>query len=241
MPTEVKGVVELLKASKEFAPDLLKQYQTEVGNALSTVVSKARGFIPANASLLSGWSKPLSSDAANYRAFPKFDSGEAKRKIGYKTTPTRANRAGWSYLARIVNASAGGAIYETAGRKNESGQPNYKRKSLVYRTSGPYYNKGAFQINYYEEKNNSYRKGFNNSLNPNAGKQFINSLNSTSQLVNARPKGLVGNPGRKSTGRAIYRAWAEDEGKANAAVLKAIEKAASNFEKKGFVFRGRAK
>jgi hypothetical protein len=239
MPTEVKGVVELLKASKEFAPDLLKQYQTEVGNALSTVVTKARGFIPANASLLSGWSKPLSSDAANYRAFPKFDSGEAKRKIGYKTTPTKANKAGWSYLARIVNASAGGAIYETAGRKNKDGQPNYKRKSVVYRTGGN--GPGDFQINYYEEKDNSYRKGFNNSLNPNAGKQFINSLNSTGQLVNARPKGLTGNPGRKSTGRAIYRAWAEDEGKANAAVLKAIETAGFNFEKKGFVFRGRAK
>jgi hypothetical protein len=239
MPTEVKGVVELLKASKEFAPDLLKQYQTEVGNALSTVVTKARGFIPADASLLSGWSKSLSSDAANYRAFPKFNSGEAKRKIGYKTTPTRANKAGWSYLARIVNASAGGAIYETAGRKNKDGQPNYKRKSVVYRTGGN--GPGDFQINYYEEKDNSYRKGFNNSLNPNAGKQFINSLNSTGQLVNARPKGLVGNPGRKSTGRAIYRAWAEDEGKANAAVLKAIETAGFNFEKKGFVFRRRAK
>jgi hypothetical protein len=239
MPTEVKGVVELLKASKEFAPDLLKQYQTEVGNALSTVVTKARGFIPADASLLSGWSKPLSSDAANYRAFPKFNSGEAKRGIGYKTTPSRANKAGWSYLVRIVNASAGGAIYETAGRKNKDGQPNYKRKSVVYRTggSGP----GDFEINYYEEKDNSYRKGYNNSLNPNAGKQFINSLNSTGQLVNARPKGLVGNPGRKSTGRAIYRAWAEDEGKANAAVLKAIEKAGFNFNKKGFVFRGNKK
>jgi hypothetical protein len=238
MPTEVKGVVELLKASKEFAPDLLKQYQTEVGNALSTVVTKARGFIPANASLLSGWSKPLSSDAANYRAFPKFDSGEAKRKIGYKTTPTRANKAGWSYLARIVNASAGGAIYETAGRKNKDGQPNYTKGGLVYRTANN--GLGDMQI-YYLAAQKSYRKGYNNSLNPNAGKQFINSLNSSGELVNARPKGLVGNPGRKSTGRAIFRAWAEDEGRANAAVLKAIEKAAANFEKKGFVFRGGAK
>jgi hypothetical protein len=238
MPTEVKGVVELLKASKEFAPDLLKQYQMEVGNALSTVVTKARGYIPADAALLSGWSKPSSSLSANYRAFPKFESGEAKRKIGYKTTPTKANRAGWSYLARIVNASAGGAIYETAGRLNKDGQPLYKRKSVVYRTgsNGP----GDFQINYYEEKDNSYRKGYNNSLNPNAGKQFLKSLNSSGELVNARPKGLVGNPGRKSTGRAIYRAWAEDEGRANAAVMKAIATAANNFEKKGFVFRRKA-
>jgi hypothetical protein len=239
MPTEVKGVVELLKASKEFAPDLLKQYQTEVGNALSTVVTKARGFIPANAALLSGWSRPISSDAINYRPFPKFDSGEAKRKIGYKTTPSKPNKAGWSYLARIVNASAGGAIYETSGRKNPDGRPAFQRMKLVYRTSGANYKQGAFDINYYEG-NAIGSKKFSNSNNPKAGKQFIDSLNSTGKLVNARPKGIVGNPGRKFTGRAIYRAWAEDEGKANAAVLKAIEKAGTNFEKKGFVFRRRA-
>ena len=240
MPVEVKGVVELLKASKEFAPDLLKQYQSEVGHALSTVVSKARGYIPANAALLSGWSKPSSSESANYRPFPKYDSGEAKRKIGYKTTPTRANRAGWSYLARIVNASAAGAIYETSGRKNPQGRPPFQRTKMVYRTSGANYKQGAFDINYYEGQAIGSKK-YSNSNNPNAGKQFIDSLNNTGKLVNARPKGLVGNPGRKFTGRAIYRAWAEDEGKANAAVLKAIETAATNFEKKGFVFRGRAK
>lgn len=240
MPTEVKGVVELQKALKEFAPDLLTQYRSEVGNALFTVVNKARGFIPANGALLSGWSKPLSSENINYRPFPKFDSGEAKRKIGYKTTPSRANRSGWSYLARIVNASAAGAIYETSGRKNPQGRPPFQQTKLVYRTSGENYDRGAFNINYYKGSAIGSKK-YSNSNNPNAGKQFIDSLNSTGKLVNARPKGIVGNPGRKFTGRAIYRAWAEDQGRANAAVLKAIDNAAKSFEKKGLVFRGRAK
>lgn len=240
MPTEVKGVVELQKACKEFAPDLLKQYQSRVGNALSTVVSKARGFIPADAALLSGWSKPLSSESINYRPFPKYDANEARRKIGYKTTPSRPNKSGWSYLARIVNASAAGAIYETSGRKNPAGRPAFQRTKLVYRTSGENYKQGAFDINYFEG-NAIGSKKYSNSNNPNAGKQFIDSLNSTGKLVNARPKGIVGNPGRKFTGRAIYRAWAEDQGKANAAVLKAIADTATAFEKKGFVFRGRAK
>jgi hypothetical protein len=233
MPTEVKGALELRKAIRKFSPELAKETRKELASLLAPIVKTARGFIPSQAPI-SGWGK-----ASSNGRFPEWSSAEAKRGIGYKTTPSRANKAGWSYLVRIVNASAGGAIYETAGRKNKDGQPNYKRKSVVYRTggSGP----GDFEINYYEEKDNSYRKGFNNSLNPNAGKQFINSLNSTGQLVNARPKGLTGNPGRKSTGRAIYRAWAEDEGKANAAVLKAIETAGFNFQKKGFVFRGKAK
>ena len=73
------------------------------------------------------------------------------------------------------------------------------------------------------------RNGFNNSLNPNAGKQFLANLNSTGQLVNARPKGLVGSPGRKLTGRLIFRAWAEDNGRANAAVIKALETASAMF------------
>ena len=240
MPTEVAGVVELQKACREFAPDLLKQYQNQVGNALATVVTKARGFIPANAALLSGWSKPLSSESINYRPFPKYDAGEARRKIGYKTTPSKPNRSGWSYLARIVNASAAGAIYETSGRKNPDGRPPFQRMKMVYRTSGSDYPGADFQLNYHEGLAIGSKR-YSNSNNPNAGKQFIASLNATSKLVNARPKGIVGNPGRKFTGRAIFRAWAEDQGKANAAVLKAISDTATAFEKKGFVFRGRAK
>lgn len=239
MPTEVKGVIELQKALKEFAPDLAKEYQKDMGDALSSVTSKARGFIPASSALLSGWSKPLSAESAlNYRPFPKFNSGEAKRGIGYKTTPTKPNRSGWSYLARIVNNSASGAIYETAGRKNKDGRPPYKRTKMVYRTSGENYKQGAFDINYFQG-NALGGKDVSNSNNPNAPKQFLASLNATGRLVDARPKGVVGRASRKFTGRAIYRAWAEDQGKANAAILKAVESAATRFEKKGLVFRKR--
>jgi hypothetical protein len=151
---------------------------------------------------------------------------QAKAGITYSTSPSKPNKNGFVALARILNKSAAGAIYETAGRKNPQGQPNYKPASVVYRTGdGP----GDFTIRYYQERDNSQRKGYNNSLNPNAGKQFIENLNSTGQLVNARPKGLVGAPGRKLTGRLIFRAWAEDNGRANAAVIKALENASKMF------------
>jgi hypothetical protein len=97
----------------------------------------------------------------------------------------------------------------------------------VYRTGGD--GPGDFQINYFAHDRTTQRKGYNNSLNPDAGKQFIENLNSTGQLVNARPKGLVGSPGCKLTGRLIFRAWAEDNGRANAAVIKALEKASAMF------------
>jgi hypothetical protein len=195
--------------------------------ALKTVTTVARGYVPNDGQVLSGWAKTSSGgENLTYRPFPKFNAMQAKAGITYSTSPSKPNKNGFVALARILNKSAAGAIYETAGRKNPQGQPNYKPASVVYRTGdGP----GDFTIRYYQEKDNAQRKGYNNSLNPNAGKQFIENLNSTGQLVNARPKGLVGAPGRKLTGRLIFRAWAEDNGRANAAVIKALENASKMF------------
>lgn len=217
MPTELKGAIEMRKALREFTPDLAKETSKEIANLLKPIVRNARGFIPSNGSVLSGWSKPLSSaDTINYRAFPKFDSAAAKRGIGYSTTPSRPNRSGFSYLASISNKSAAGAIYETAGRKNPMGQPSFKPTQ--------------FTPEGYRED----RRGYNKSLNPNAGKQFIDSLNRTGQLVNAKPRtsGQRGKTSRKFTGRAIFRAWAEDGGKTNAAVIKAIETSWAKYDAK---------
>jgi len=228
MPVELEGAVQLRLALKRFAPDLSKQTQIEMGAVLKTVTSVARGFVPSDGQVLSGWTKNLSgAENLVYRPFPKFNSVQAKAGITYSTSPSKPNRNGFVALARILNKSAGGAIYETAGRKNKDGQPNYERKGLVYRTgsNGP----GDFQINYYLPPAGGDRKGYNNSANPKAGKQFIDNLNSTGQLVNARPKGMVGRPTTKETGRLIYRAWAEDNGRANAAIIKALETSAANF------------
>ncbi len=227
MPVELEGAVQLRVALKRFAPDLSKETQTQMAAALKTVTTVARGYVPNDGQVLSGWAKTSSGgENLTYRPFPKFNAMQAKAGITYSTSPSKPNKNGFVALARILNKSAAGAIYETAGRKNPQGQPNYKPASVVYRTGdGP----GDFTIRYYQEKDNAQRKGYNNSLNPNAGKQFIENLNSTGQLVNARPKGLVGAPGRKLTGRLIFRAWAEDNGRANAAVIKALENASKMF------------
>jgi hypothetical protein len=227
MPVELEGAVQLRVALKRFAPDLSKETQTQMAAALKTVTTVARGYVPNDGQVLSGWAKTSSgTENLTYRPFPKFNAMQAKAGITYSTSPSKPNKNGFVALARILNKSAAGAIYETAGRKNADGQPNYKPASVVYRTGdGP----GDFTIRYYQERDNSQRKGYNNSLNPNAGKQFIENLNSTGQLVNARPKGLVGAPGRKLTGRLIFRAWAEDNGRANAAVIKALENASKMF------------
>ena len=161
MPVAVKGGIELRKALKKFTPDLAKETQKEMAVLLKPIAAKARGFIPSDAPL-SGWGK-ASPDARWY-----WNGRAAKKGVGYKTTPSKANRQGFRSLARIQNASMSGAIYETAGRKNPGG-------------------------------------------------------NFSPRL----PGSLTGS--RKMAGRAIFRAWSEDKGKTNAAVIKAIENSRDKF------------
>ena len=117
MPVELQGAVALRKALKNYAPDLAKETQKEVAGHLRKVVNRAKGFVPAS-SPLSGWANPVGE--WEYRA---FNASAIKKGLGYSTTPGKPNKRGFRSLARIFNASAAGAIYETAGRKNPAGQP----------------------------------------------------------------------------------------------------------------------
>ena len=219
MPTEVENALELRLALKKYMPDLAKETQDEMANALRPVVARARGFIPADAKLLSGWVKGTASiDTTNYRAFPTFSSSDAKRGLGYRVTPSKPNKSGFVSLARIQQSNAGGAIYETAGRLN----PNGKRQ-------GPIVDR---YLNGVYDQTTHTGKQYSTSLNPNAGQQFMNNLNAAGPLVNARPKGMQGRPSRKQIGRAMYRAYAEDNGVALKALMKAIENAKYKFEEK---------
>lgn len=214
MPTEVKGAKNLRKAIRKFEPDLAKATTKEMGAALKPITAKARGYMPASGQMLSGWtSATQSSDTTKYRHFPKYDQAQAKKGVKYSTSPSKPNKRGFVSLARIINSSAGGAIYETAGRKNPNGQPSQASTRGVY-------------SDYIDTSNK-----VNKSLNPNAGQQFIDRANSVGNLVNARPRqqGQRGRTTRKMTGRVIFRAFAEDQGRVTAAVVKAIGASAITF------------
>jgi hypothetical protein len=213
MPTEVKGGIALRKALKKFTPDLAKETQKEIALLLKPVTSKARGFIPSTAPL-SGWGKEGNWGSRG------FSTSAAKSGIGYKTTPSKPNRNGFTALARIVNASAAGVIYEWAGRVNPQGRPQAKRKEVSIPGMNSVYS-------------TSTGKNFGKSNNPNAGQQFVDAIDATGTMKNAykRETGQAGRASRKMKGRAIFRAWAEDQGKTNAAVIKAIETSRDKFNK----------
>jgi hypothetical protein len=204
MPTEVKGALELRKAIKNFSPELAKETRKELANLLAPIVKTARGFIPSQAPI-SGWGKANSNGR-----FPEWSSAAAKRGIGYKTSPSKPNKSGFRSIARIVNASAAGAIYETAGRKNPNGRPQAKMRDVFIPSTG-------------ERYKTSTGKNYGKSNNPNAGNIFIEAMDQYSQIKNASNQTGAGRRTSKMKGRAIFRAWAEDGGKTNAAVLKAIE------------------
>ena len=166
MPTELKGASALRKALKQFSPDLDKETRDEMVGFLKPLVKKARGFMPSNSLLPSGW-----VGTSEPGQFPKYDASIARRGVGYKLTPTKPNRQGWIQTVSIHNKTAAGVIYEWAGRKSSS--------------------------------------------------KFVSNL----------PGKMTGSG--KMQGRAMFKAYKEDEGKAKAGVIKALQKAAAKFNAKG--------
>jgi hypothetical protein len=200
MATQLKGVKELRYALRNFEPDLAKELQDEMVFFLKPIVKKARGYIPSDFTP-SHWR----ADSKTGK-WPIYNATLMRRGIGYKTTPSKPNRRGFSYAASINNKTASGSIFETAGRKNPGGMPKAP--------------KGTPRTN----------KNFSHSNNPLAGSQFIAALDNASPLKQGNTRTGSGRRGRYMVGRLIFRAWAEDQGKANAAIMKALQNAADNFK-----------
>ncbi|CAB4122426.1 hypothetical protein UFOVP30_20 [uncultured Caudovirales phage] len=204
MPVEVRGVKELKRALGSYEPDLKKNLNNEVRAFLTPVVKSAKAYVPNTRSGLSNWfikpQKKITKKTSAFRrgSFPFFNASQVKSGIKAQLSPTKPNRAGFITNYAIVNTSAAGAIYETAGRKHPAGQP-WNRTSASH--------------------------DYSHSNNPDAGLHFINSM--------AMMKGKD-----KMRGRLIYKAWAENEGRALKDVIRAVEKTAVQFHKRATVRAG---
>jgi len=174
MPASVKGAVNLRKALRAYTPDLAKALPKEVAAALKPITKSAKGYLPDDGQVLSGW-LPRENSAAR---FPTYNARIVKQGIGYKTTPSKPNRRGFRSLARVFNKTAAGAIYETMGRKT----PNSR---------------------FVQNQTNKY------------GSQMKGD--------------------QKMEGRALFRAYEENNGKAREAVLKAITGAANKLNARATV------
>lgn len=216
MPVELKGGVKLMAAMRKFAPVLKKQLRKELKQITSGVVNKAQAFAPSEAPL-SGWDVA----AGGTGKFPKYDGRAVDLGIKFTDAQTKTNPQGFTSLARIINKSPAGMIYEIAGRIHPDGRKAAPMQTV--RLKGhPNFGK-TFRSG---DKNQS------NSNNPHAGEQFMTALNNESQLVdaNTRQAGQRGRSSRRMKGRLIFKAWAQDQGKLTPQVVKAIVNAANELE-----------
>jgi hypothetical protein len=114
MPVKLQGAVAVRKALLKFEPELAKETTKEITSFVKPLARNARGYVPTNDDMPSGWLKQ--PNAKGRWANRYFDAIEVRRGISFKTTPSKTNSKGFRALASVLNKSAGGYIYEIAGR-----------------------------------------------------------------------------------------------------------------------------
>ena len=185
MPVVVEGIVGLRKALNKLAPDIKKELDREVREALKPIIADARSKVPTTApGGLYNYNYPgyerkaMTSKTGRKRAFPDYDPTAIRRGLVYSVAPGRIKNSGFVSLFTLFNKSASGAIVETAGRKNPYGDPDSK-------------------IN-----------------NPDAGRRFIRGMNGVGALVDYSGRGknstgrLLYAAYKRNQGRALNASFA---------------------------------
>jgi len=216
MPAEVVGVKDVLQGLSFMDENMRVKIRHAIDPLMRGVALKAKGFVAGNSDVLSGWVKPISSDIT-YKPFPKYDAGTVRAGIGYNPGENKIMKNGFRVSNYVYNVSRPGSIYETAGRLNPQGRAPFQMTPSKG-ASGTYTKRSA--------KSKAFEQY--NSNNPFASQQFISAL----EPVTSQPKipGLRSGS-RKTKGRLIYKAWAQDSLKVYDAILNAIDKSTIDFKR----------
>ena len=206
----ITGAAEVRAALSRYQTDLANETKDGVTRALIPVTNEAKGFaaVPRG---LSSWFNNSSG------RWPQATLDDIRRGIRSNAEPSKPNSKGWLNIARIENTSRSGSIFETAGRKNKDGRAAFQltigSQYGTYGTEGRYRGRLRRSI-----------KGYG-SNNPFAGYHFVHAIENVSPMT-ANPDLTRG---RKGKGRLIFRAWKENKGVANAAVIESIQKTTQKF------------
>jgi hypothetical protein len=99
--------------------DLNKEMSKNIKQAMLIVRDRARGYLPSQNEVLSGWGKGTGSMETvkdPNRLFPPYDYAYAKSKVAYSAGQNKSNDKGFKAAFYVFNNSRSGAIFETAGR-----------------------------------------------------------------------------------------------------------------------------
>ena len=197
---------------------------TALGNAAEIRIALRRYATDLNQELIAEWGTILKPVVAQARSFaPDIPMRNWESTKGRKiTAATSMFRVARFPVYNITEVKAG-IVYQTSPSKpTRSGFVNIvsiKNKSAagaIFETAGRKNGQGQDWIG---PQSNGASKGYSHSVNPYAGNQFISNLG---QLYGTG----------KNTGRLIYRAWANTQGRANASIIRAIENATDRFDKR---------
>jgi len=217
MPVEVVGVKDVLNGLKFIDENMRTKIRTAIDPLMRGVAFKAKGFVVGNSSVLSGWNKAL----GNPGTFPNYDASVVRSGIGYNPGENKTMKNGFKVSNYVYNVSRAGSIYETAGRLNPQGRAPFQMTPSKG-ASGTYTKRSARSKAFEEYKSN----------NPFASQQFISAL----EPVTAQPKIKdMRSGGRKTKGRLIYKAWAQDSIKVYEAIVKAIDDTTVDFTKMTYI------
>ena len=218
MPVEVVGIKDVLKGLEFIDEDMRQRIRTAIDPLMRGVAFTAKTMVKQDSEVLSGWVKPISSPDLKYKPFPKYNAEVVRQGIGYNPGENKTFKNGFKVSNYVYNASRPGAIYEVAGRLNPQGRAPFQMTPSKG-ASGTYTKRSARSKAFEEYKSN----------NPFASQQFVAAL----EPVTAQPKikDMRGG-GRKTKGRLIYKAWAQDSPRVYEAILKAISATAIDFNKK---------
>lgn len=144
--------------------------------------------------------------------------------------PSRAPLSGWAkattngkFPTYNGRAAKGGIGYKTTpsqtnaqGFRSLARIKNSSASGAIYETAG---------------RTNPSGSSASRSRNPQAGKQFIDAIDSNSSIADAGTQRGGGSRSRSMKGRAIFRAWQQDGGNTSLAVVKAIQISRDKFNK----------
>lgn len=206
MPVEVKGVLALRKALNAYAPDLAKELTAEITKSLKVIQKDARGFIPSMApNNLYNW------------------NDQAKgRQITAKTSMFRTfNTEGRLRMFPLYNAAEikRGIVYRTG-----YGKPNAKGFRSLFRVRNLTAAGAIYEIA--GRTNSGGNDKTKRTPTDKRGAVFVQQ-----GALYGRKTGSSGD----MRGRAIFRAWDQDQGKQLAHIMQAIENTRVKFNKRATV------
>ena len=206
MPVEVRGVIALRKALNAYAPDLAKELTAEITKSLKVIQKDARGFIPSMApNNLYNW------------------NDQAKgRQITAKTSMFRTfNTEGRLRMFPLYNAAEikRGIVYRTG-----YGKPNAKGFRSLFRVRNLTAAGAIYEIA--GRTNSGGNDKTKRTPTDKRGAVFVQQ-----GALYGRKTGSSGD----MRGRAIFRAWYQDQGKQLAHIMQAIENTRVKFNKRSTV------